>query len=218
MRRVFDAFLRLVGAATLIGLTAGIALLIGAGYWMRVNDAPQQADYIIPLAGDSGRLIKAAELYHQGFAPVILLSNSAELPATGLDRLRWEIGFPNLERDDYHMRLLAVLGAQTSVAGSFGHGHISTVEEAEALREYLKGQPARLLLVTSPTHARRAKMIFEDILPECEITMVATDEGGFGADWWKDQYAAQNLVLEFAKTAHYLLGGVFRSTDGVSGS
>lgn len=213
MRRLFDTFLRLVGAVTLVGLVLGLTLMIGAGYWMRVNDTPRQADYIIPLAGNEGRLIKAAELIHQGFAPVILMSSAHELPPSRLDQLRWEIGFPNYERDEYHARLAAMLGVAGAMGGSFGNGHISTVEEAEALKAYLDGRTPRLLLVTSPTHARRAKMIFENVLPECEITVVATDEDVFDNTWWRDQHMAQHLVLEFAKTAHYLLGGVFRSTD-----
>jgi uncharacterized SAM-binding protein YcdF (DUF218 family) len=213
MRRLLDGFLRLVGAATLIGLALGLALLIGAGYWMRVDDAPRQADFIIPLAGNEGRLIKAAELYHTGFAPAILLSNAYEEPSDRLDRLRWKIGFPSYGRDEYMARLAAALEVSHAVADSFGNGHISTVEEAEALREYLKGKPARLLLVTSPSHARRAKMVFVDILPRCEITVVATDDDGFDNAWWRDQRTAQHLILEFAKTAHYMLGGAFRSTD-----
>ncbi|MFH1915289.1 MAG: YdcF family protein [Pseudomonadota bacterium] len=213
MRRLLDTFLRLVGAVALTGLVLGLALVIGAGYWMRVDDTPRQADYIIPLAGNEGRLIKAAELIHQGYAPVILMSNAYTLPPSRLDHLRWEIGFPNYEMDEYHARLAALLGVAGAMGGSFGNGHISTAEEAEALKAYLDGRSPRLLLVTSPTHTRRAKMIFEDVLPECEITVVATDEDGFDNAWWRDQHMAQHLILEFAKTAHYLLGGVFRSTD-----
>jgi len=216
MRRTLDAFLRLVGAATLLGLILGLALIFGAGYWMRVNETPVQADYIIPLAGDTGRLIKAAELYHQGFAPIILRSNAHVHPPSREEQLRWEIGFPNYEREEYLARLAALLGVAGAMGGSFGNGHISTVEEAEALRAHLAGRTPRLLLVTSPTHTRRAKMIFENTLPECEITVVATDEYGFENAWWRDQRMAQLMVMEFAKTAHYLLGGVFRSTDSGS--
>ncbi|MUM78126.1 YdcF family protein [Pseudodesulfovibrio sp. F-1] len=214
MRRLLDGLLRLIGAVTLAGLVLALGLIIGAGHWMRVNDAPKQADYIIPLAGKTSRLIKAAELYHQGFAPVILMSNARELPPSRLDELRLEIGFPNYETHEYHARLAALLGVGDAMGGSFGNGHISTVEEAEALKAHLAGSTPRLLLVTSPTHTRRAKMVFESTLPECEITVVATDEDGFDNTWWRDQRMAQFLVMEFAKTAHYLLGGVFRSTDG----
>jgi uncharacterized SAM-binding protein YcdF (DUF218 family) len=214
MSRLFGWMLKFVGAMTLAGLALGLGLMIFAGSWMRVNDQPRQADYIIPLAGDSDRLITAAELYNQRFAPVILLSNAKSFPSTRLEKLEWQMGYPNYTDREYCFRLLGLLGIDPSTTESFGKGHISTIEEAEALRAYLNGRTPSLLLVTSPSHARRAKMIFQDVLPGCRIMVTTSENGWFGKEWWKDQAAAQNLILEFAKTIHYLLGGGFRSTDG----
>jgi uncharacterized SAM-binding protein YcdF (DUF218 family) len=213
MGRLLGGLIRIMSTLALLGVCLGLVLMRCAGYWMQVNDTPEQADYIIPLAGDDTRLIKATELYHQGFAPMVLLSNAVEPTPTRLDALRWKMGYPHYERTEYRARLLGLLGVPASVTDSFGKAHISTVEEAEALRTYLRGRQARLLLVTSPTHARRAKMIFEDVLPECRIMVSDTDEGTFGATWWRDQQTAKELILELSKTVHYLLGGVFRSTD-----
>lgn len=180
---------------------------------MDIDETPIKADYILPLAGDGHRLIKAAELYNKGYAQVILISNAAQRPPSRLQKLQWEMGFPHYTREEYLGRLMPLLGAEGAELEAFGSGHISTVEEAEALKKHLNGKTLRLLIVTSPYHARRAKMIFEEILPDCKITMTATEEGGFTMKWWKDQTAAQNLIVEFAKTLHYMLGGVFRSTD-----
>ncbi len=206
---------QIIGALTLCSILASLGLLSFAGYWMDVNDTPVKSDYILPLAGDTHRFIKAAELYQQGFAPVILISNAERLPPSRLQKLHWKMGFPHYSPGQYREQLLQLLGVKSAKMESFGNGHISTVEEAEALRAFLDGRSARLLIVTSPYHARRAKMIFEGVLPTCEITMMTTEEGAFKKKWWKDRLSAQNLVLEFAKTVHYLLGGVFRSTDPV---
>ncbi len=214
MSRMIGWMLKFVGAMTLAGLALGLGLMAFAESWMRVDDQPQQVDYIVPLAGDSDRLITAAELYSQGFAPVILLSNAKSMPPSRLEKLEFQLGYPNYTDKEYRFRLLALLGIDPSETESFGNGHISTVEEAEALRTYLNGRTPSLLLVTSPSHARRAKMICQDVLPDCQVLVTTSENGGFGKEWWKDQTAAQNLILEFAKTIHYLLGGGFRSTDG----
>lgn len=213
MKRLLGTVLQIIGAAALCLVLGGVVLMAFAGFWMDVNDPPVKSDYILPLAGDTHRFIKAAQLYREGYAPVILLSNARKLPPSRLTRLQWKMGFPRHTPEQYRTLLLQLLGAETARLEPFGNGHISTVEEAEALRSHLGGRPVKLLIVTSPYHARRAKMIFEETLPNCEIAVVTTEEGAFKKQWWKDQESAQYLILEFAKTLHYMLGGVFRSTD-----
>lgn len=213
MRKAIRYILQAIGILTVVGLLTIFGLLAFAGYWMNVNDEPIKADYILPLAGDMHRMIKATELYRQGYGPTILLSNPKKIPPSRLTRLQWKMGYPNYTRKKYYDLFLPLLGAETAKLEEFGKGHVSTVEEAEALRSHLGPGPHRLLIVTSPYHARRAKMIFEEILPDCTIAVATTEEGSFEHNWWKNQQAAQNLVLEFAKTIHYLLGGVYRSTD-----
>ena len=217
MNRFFGTFLQIIGAATLCLALGGAALFAFAGYWMEVDDPPVKSDYILPLAGDPHRLIEAARLYREGYAPVILVSNARRLPPSRLDRLQWKMGFPRYTPEQYRALLLQPLGAATAKLEPFGDGHISTAEEAEALRTHLAGKRVKLLIVTSPYHARRAKMIFENTLPDCEITVVTTEEGAFDKTWWKDRDSAEDLVLEFAKTLYYLFGGVFRSTDPAPG-
>ena len=205
---------RSLGALTLFTLVVSFGMLLFAGLWMDVNDEPIKADFILPLAGNDNRLISAAELYKQGYAPTILMSNAIVFPHTRLDRLKRKMGYPQYSRTQYQTLILQTLGADSAKLEAFGNGHISTVEEAEALKKHLNGKKASLLIVTSPYHARRAKMIFEKILPDCRIAVTTTEEGAFERSWWKDQVSAQNLILEFAKTMHYILGGAFRSTDG----
>ena len=213
MSRAFRIFLLATGATTLCLILGSVALLAFAGDWMKVNDAPVKSDYILPLAGDTHRFIKAAELYREGYGPVILVSMAQKHPPTRLQQLHWRMGYPKYPTKKYLTLLLQLLDAESAQLEPFGNGHVSTVEEAEALRAHLHGRKVRLLIVTSPYHARRAKMIYEGILPDCEVTVVTTDEGAFKKQWWRDQYSSQNLVMEFAKTMHYLLGGAFRSTD-----
>lgn len=213
MGRFIQYTLQTIGLITVLTLLFGFGLMAFAGYWMNVDEEPFQADYILPLAGDEHRHIKSAELYNSGYAPTILLSNAVELPPSRFDELKWNLGYPNHTRAQLERMLFQHLGAGAAKLEPFGDGHISTVEEVEALKAHLNGQKPKILVVTSPYHARRAKMIFERILPGCPIRIIVTDEGAFKSHWWTDQLSAKHLIMEFAKTAHYLLGGVFRSTD-----
>ncbi len=206
-------FLAALGAAALLAALCVAVTMYFAGQWMQVNDQPKQADYILPLAGDKHRLIHAADLFKQGFAPTILVSLPASKPPSKLAPILRSMGYPQLSNKEFARIFYRVLGISPDALQSFGHGHLSTIEEAEALRDFLGPGNHRLLLITSPYHARRAKMIFERTLPQAEITMTVTPYEHFNEKWWSDYYTAPKVVLEAAKCAYYLLGGVFRSTD-----
>ncbi|WP_250645469.1 YdcF family protein [Salidesulfovibrio onnuriiensis] len=186
-------------------------LLFWAAQWLDVNEPPQNGDYIVPLAGDPHRLFKAAELYKKGYAPTVTLSRAKLYPPSRLDKLEIKLGAPSYGPYEFEHKVLESQGVPAASIEEFGNGHISTVEEAEALKRHLQNKKATLLLVTSPYHARRAKMIFQDIMPEANILVSVPPEGSFKKCWWQDQQSAQNIVMELVKTAHYLLGGAFRS-------
>ncbi|GAB7022513.1 YdcF family protein [Salidesulfovibrio brasiliensis] len=213
MKKLAEWFFKTLGFLTFVVILVGTVGFFAMGHWLQLDEKPQQADYVLPLAGDYLRLMRGVELMQEGYAPTLLLSKAKPQPKTRFDLLRDELGWRLIS--DIALQLLIVrhMGLDLSRVEEFGDGHISTVEEAEALKRHLNGKPARLLVVTSPTHARRAKIILEDILPNCEIIMTATPEDRFPAQWWKDQSAAQNIVMESAKLIHYWLGGAFRSTD-----
>lgn len=213
MKRLADWLFRTLGVITCIAAIVAVIGFFAMGSWLQLDEEPQKADYIVPLAGDKLRLMHAVELARQGYAPTLLLSNAASHPVDRYQQLKHELGWPKITGHEMSMLIIRHMGLDESRVDSFGDGHISTVEEAEALRAYLNGRKARLLVVTSPSHARRAQIILQDVLPDCEIIMSATPEDRFPRDWWKDQRSAQRIVLETAKLIHYWLGGVYRSTD-----
>lgn len=216
MKRILSLFFQIVGAITLFGLVGSCVLMSFAGQWLQVDDGPAKADYVLPLAGDNNRNIYAAELFQQGWAPRLLVSMAYSYPPTKMDEIKIRMGYPQFPSlRAWYEALYTTLGIKLDNLEFFGNGHVSTVEEAEALRTHLRAAPVRLLLVTSPYHARRAKTIFQDIYPEADIHMVITPYESFEERWWTDQYSAQMVVLETAKTLHYLLGGVYRSTDTI---
>jgi len=207
--------LQWIGGLTLVTGIALFLLLASAGYWMHVDEEVNNTDFILPLAGDAQRMIKAIELYKKGIAPTILVSNAWKEPPSQLQKIEWEMGYPNYSDTEFLKKLLELMGAGKAHLEIFGNGHVSTVEEAEALKKHLDGKSVSLLIVTSPSHALRAKMVYKKTLPKCRITITTTNEGAFDTAWWRHQKDAQNLLLELLKTVHYLVGGVFRSTDPI---
>ena len=215
MRRVTARLLMAVGLATVLLAVLGVIALSTAGRWMQVHDEPRRADWILPLAGDASRWLYAAELYERGLAPGILISRPVEQPPSEVDRIHSRMGYPDYDGiEPYARAFYAELGVPDEALTPFGNGHVSTVEEAEALREFLGPGEHTILAVTSPFHARRAKLILERTLPEADIVMTVTPYEHFDAHWWADYRTAPKVVLEAAKCVFYALGGAFRSDVG----
>jgi uncharacterized SAM-binding protein YcdF (DUF218 family) len=207
--------LQTVGLLAVLVMIGGIGAFLFLAPWLQYQDRPEPARYILPLAGDEHRLIKAAELYKQGLAPKILLSNERVRPLNRAEALRAELGYPLIDGVQYRFSLLEHLGVPRSATDSFGRGLVSTVEEAEALKRFLDDRTGTIILVTSPYQARRAKMIFEGLMPSVRWIIVWPPEGALPARWWTDRDAALDTVAEVAKLLHYWAGGAFRSTAAI---
>ena len=91
---------------------------------------------------------------------------------------------------------------------------ISTAGEALALQAHFHaattdGRRKRLLVITSPYHILRARIVLRRALPGLDVSVVSSNFEEFPQHWWRDQDAARNVLLETAKLTWYLLGGRF---------
>jgi uncharacterized SAM-binding protein YcdF (DUF218 family) len=191
-------------------------LLIGVrfiGCWLQYSDKPEKSDAIIVLAGNPTRAIYAAEPYLKGSAPKIYISRPVRRHR---EKLLDELGvyFPYAE--EVYRQVLLKKGVPDSDIRIFGKSSISTVEEAAAIKELFKGSRKRLLVVTSPYHIRRAKMIFGNVLKDHEIRVVGTPYEPFPQKWWTNQDLARNVILEVVKILFYKLGGRFYSKEEIA--
>ncbi len=214
MRRALIRFLAAVGAATiLLSLLAGV-VLVNAPRLLVTGDQPAPADGIVILSGGLGRAIYAAELYRRGFAPRVYVSR----PQFGnREKMFQDYGIELPLEEEINERMLLQDGVPKSAIGFFGRYVLSTVEEAESLRNALHQAPARLILVTTPFHTQRAKLIFESVFPETEILALGTPGTSTPDDWWNDRSASLMVVTELTKLAYWYAGGAFRS-HGIHGS
>lgn len=191
-------------------------LLIGVrfiGYWLQQDDIPLKSDVIIILSGNPARAIYAAELYSKGFASEIYISRPVRLHH---EKLLDELGVPFPYAEEVYRQVLLKKGVPSSQIRIFGKSSISTVEEAEAIKELFEGSRKRLLVITSPYHIRRAKMIFRNVLKDYEVRVVGTPYEPFPKRWWTNQDSARNVVLEVVKILFYKIGGSFYSKGEIA--
>jgi uncharacterized SAM-binding protein YcdF (DUF218 family) len=88
----------------------------------------------------------------------------------------------------------------------------STVMEAELVAKLIKENHYRsVLLVTSPTHSRRAWLTFRKTIPDKEIriTVMPTSYSKFRAeDWWKTRRYVREVIIEYQKLIYYKVKGL----------
>jgi uncharacterized SAM-binding protein YcdF (DUF218 family) len=172
--------------------------------WLRESDPPQRADAIIILGDDLTRVLQGADLYRAGLAPRVLLSAPARSPR--YLRLERE-GLPINWFEEAGRTLLERHGVPETAIATFGRGLRTTYQEARAIHALFPDGEPTLLVVTSPYHVRRARIIFRDALPNARVLVVASRYEPFPDRWWTERYAASQVVLECAKLAFYTLGG-----------
>jgi len=201
-RRIYFVFVALV----IIGLPLfGIGF---AGYWLQDSDTPERSDAVIVLAGNPTRAFFAADLFLKGYAPKIYISRPIRLHH---EQLLDELGVPFPYAEDIYRQVLLRKGVPDSHIQVFGKSSISTLEEAEVIKKLFKGSKYRLLIITSPYHTRRTKMIFKNVLKDYDIKVVDTPYETFPKKWWTNQDAVRDVILEISKILYYELGGRFHS-------
>lgn len=187
---------------------AGIGLLLTAGHWLQMADSPARADALVVLGGNFSRPAYAAELYQLGLAKKVYVSRVYRKKSERvLDQNHIE--YPREE--EVYKAVLRKKGVPADAIEYYGNELLSTSQEAETLAAQLGAGPGTLLVVTSPYHVRRARMVFDDAFPNWDVRVVATPLESLPAAWWTDQESARQVFMELPKIVFYLLGGKFRS-------
>ncbi|TIH14039.1 YdcF family protein [Marinifilum sp. JC120] len=212
--RIIRPLLTLMGALTVAGMLAAAVLFFFAPVLLQKEDVLEKADAIVVLGGHYYRPVYAADLYNEGYAPLILSSKPVVTPEVE-DVRNLGIHFP------YQWEVFRDVLLKKEVPADkikfFGKANISTLDEAEKLKDQLTSQIKSIILVTSPMHTRRAGIIFREILPpDVKIIVVGTPYEITPDKWWTNFRTAPFVVLEVAKTLYYELGGAFRSSEEIA--
>jgi len=175
-----------------IGIVAAVLLIIfalNAGRMLLV-DAPQPSDLILVLAGETDRRpAHALELLHQRYGKHVLIDVPADTRIYELSQLdlaqKYVRGLP----DAASVSLCPIRG-------------LSTREETHDVEKCLTAEDgARILIVTSDFHTRRALSIFRHELPSKSFSVAAThDPTEFGSRWWTHRQWAKTCSGEWLRT------------------
>jgi len=204
-----QCFKRCVLAFLLMLAGAGVVVLAGAlaiPGWLTRSDAPEAAIAIVVLGGDPTRGLEAAELYRAGYAKRVFI--------TAPIRARWEqrldkLGIFSPRQEDLTRAVLTAGGVPDSAIELLGGGLISTAGEAGRIGLKLGGAPGTVLVVTSPFHVARSRLIVGAELPRERVRVIGSRFEPFPERWWSDQEAARDVVLETVKIAFFVAGGRF---------
>ena len=200
-------------ALVLLGVAGAAAICLwNAARWLNNPDPPVRADAIVVLSGRYERSMYAADLYRQGFAPLVVLSE--EVPNSSSRRLE-EMRMRLPGTLEIHRRVLQTKGVPADKIEVLGKPSLSTSDEAIQIAARFGRSGRRILVVTSPSHILRSKFVIARALEGRGVALAvcATPYEEFPDPWWRSQDAARDVLLEWAKLAFYFAGGRFSAQD-----
>jgi uncharacterized SAM-binding protein YcdF (DUF218 family) len=185
-------------------------ILAHLGRYLVLSHPLQTSDIIICLSGGNvERGLAAAEAFQKGLAPRIFITR--EESPDGMDLLR-EKGVEYPETSTLLAGLLERLGVPRSAILMEDREVGSTFAEAQLVAELVKREHYRsVILITSPTHCRRAWLVFQKGVEDKDIRilMMPTPHSGFRPeDWWTKRRYVRAVILEYEKLIYYALMGL----------
>ena len=155
-----------------------------------IEDPLEKADVLIVLSDDNfyaDRATRAAELFREGKAPLVVASGRKLRPSAGIAEL--------MEHD------LVERGVPKDKILRFAQDGDSTREEAEALAKFAKTKKwHKAIVVTSNYHTRRARYIFHHFFPQdMEIRVASARDANFDPEnWWEKRTSTKLFLREIA--------------------
>lgn len=185
----------------LLGIVAALSSLVGLGHYLALEDPLAPADAIVAISGDQGaRTRTAVDLWRQGLAPLIVFAGSSEDPTS----------LPSAELMKREAIRLGVPADRVLTEPSSA----TTKENATRVTDLFRSFGIkRAILVTSPYHQRRAAILFDRQVDGTGITFrsyPARDAEWDASLWWTREPSRSLTLVEVAKLAVEVLGGLFR--------
>lgn len=188
---------RLALVLAVVGLLV-LAFLQAGRYLSSPGQAPKKADVVLALGGDNGdRIAVAARLYHQGYAPRVMLTGLENgSPTARHSYLNWRVQF-----------LLDEAVPQEAVILELHAGN--SWEEAVNTLALLKRRGwQRVLVVSDPPHLRRLHWAWSRVFADSgkEFVLIESEPTWWNpARWWSHDESGPFVVMEYIKLAYYNL-------------
>ncbi|MBX3025506.1 YdcF family protein [bacterium] len=198
--------LAVVGLALLALAVAALPLLAAAGRFLVEDDPLRRTDAIVVLTGSyPDRIIEAATLYREGWAPRIILCREPE--NAGFARLR-SLGVTVPRLFELNRSVAEQLGVPADAITVLDRPAGSTYSEAEVvLGDAIAHGYRSILIVTSKYHSTRAARIYRHLAAgRLEIIVRGARDDDFQpAGWWRDRPSTRRVVIEYQKLLTFLL-------------
>jgi uncharacterized SAM-binding protein YcdF (DUF218 family) len=184
-----------IGGSDLLILTHE-PLLTWSAYLFRAEDSPVQSDAIVILLGNSyDRSSRAAELYRQGLAPIILMGRTVA-------------GASYDDEIEMHRRVLRGGGVPADAIRVLpGEVVKNTHDEALRVRDYVRTHPVRrITVVTTAYHTARTRWTFRRVLggSGVEVRMAVSEDPRFTeANWYLNDDGIKMYMSELCKFIYY---------------
>ncbi len=190
-RRVLLAVL----AVVLVGAVFSGQILYALGALLVNTQPPTRADVVVFIGGDAkgNRVLKAAELVREGYAPLVFVSGVG--------------GMYGHFESELAVAFAVSHGAPREAFIASRYPALSTLDEArDDLREVRRRGFHHYILVTNEYHTARAGRIFRREAPDLQAEVVAAPEPYWGnGQWWKEREGRKLWFNEFVKT----IAGIF---------
>jgi uncharacterized SAM-binding protein YcdF (DUF218 family) len=151
---------------------------------------------VVVIGGDprGSRILKAAELVREGYAPAVLVSGVGDY----YGRYECDLAIDLAVRRGYPRQMFV----------PFYYPAVSTTDEARADIAELRRRGIRnYLLVTSVYHSARARRVFRREGKDLEMHSVsAPDKYWVNGEWWKNREGRKLWLNEILKTGADYLG------------
>jgi uncharacterized SAM-binding protein YcdF (DUF218 family) len=176
------------------------------GKFLVVSDPLEPADAVLSLAGDQRRPRYAAEFFLKGYARWFIIT---PLP---LDSQQEQ------ERYTRYVKNVALrMGVPEEAILLVPDVGNTTFEEAQNVKRFLEQNNINsLLVVTSPWHTRRSKLIFQDVFKDSDkhISIQPMGDEVYGHwyhtyrpdEWWTYKFGRDPTLSEYVKLFAYVLG------------
>jgi len=183
---------------TLIAIAIGAVLLIrDAGKWLVREDPLSHADAIVVLSGSMpSRAEEAAKIFQMGYAPEVWVSRPNSV-ASELEKMN----ITYTGEETYNREVLIQTGVPANAVRIFSDSIIDTEQEiAEVSRRLRAEKKSSAIIVTSPQHTRRVRVLWRRLAEPGQVAVVrAAREDNFDADhWWsntRDAFAVTREVM-----------------------
>ena len=180
LRFLILAGLLLVGLAIAFAASAGSFLVV---------DAPAPADVIVVLAGETDhRPARGLQLLQQGYGRRVVLDVPAGTKIFGFGEVQLASKYAQDRPEAASVKVCPIFGLSTR---DESHDVVKCLAEMEG---------ARVLIVTSDFHTRRALSIFRhEVRGKTFSIAAAYDDAQFGTHWWTQRQWAKTCAEEWLR-------------------